>query len=313
MQTTLVELKRVSKVWHNVAAVQDVSLRIYQGEIFALLGPNGAGKSTLLGIIAGFIRPTAGEIAFHPDVQRQGMAGFIGDPPIYPHLSGRENLFMAYYHRGLTVDVGRVEEVLQQVGLAHAADRRAGAYSTGMRQRLGIARALLFPVPFVILDEPTNGLDPEGIVHIRELILQLTREQGYTWLITSHILSEVQRLASRVGIMVGGRLRVVMRLGDAEETERVYTVLSPDVDAIIGHLPPWAQPIEVAEGYITVRLKDAHTSADLNTALVHQGIRVHALMPAFSRLELAYLRALDLSSEERTSLEEEHDVSSGDA
>ncbi len=310
MQTALVELKGVSKIWRSVAAVQDVNLRIYRGEIFALLGPNGAGKSTLLGMIAGLIRPTAGEIILHPDVQRRGMAGFIGDPPIYPHLSGRENLFMAYYHRGLPVDVGRVEEVLHQVGLDHAADRQAGAYSTGMRQRLGIARALLFPVPFVILDEPTNGLDPEGIVHIRELILHLTREHGYTWLITSHILSEVQRLASRVGIMVGGRLRVVMHLGDAEEVGRVYTVLSPDVDALLGHLPSWAQPVEVTEESITVRLQNAHTSADLNTALVRRGIRVQALMPAFSRLELAYLRALDLSAEEKTPLKEETHVSS---
>lgn len=287
--TPILEVVNLSKRLGNMQVLSDVSFRIHEGEIFALLGPNGAGKTTLLSLIVGLLRPSSGEVRFAG--QPGEMAGFVGQPPIYPHLSGRENLFQAFYNRRLPVNHKRVEEVLEQLGLTHAADRPAGEYSTGMRQRLGIARALLFPARLIILDEPTSGLDPEGIVEIRELILRLNESRRCAWLITSHILSEVERIATRVGLLVNGQLCYTAEVGQIRQDRRIYTVVSSDASRLHTVLPPWAEVTAQRDHEAQVRLHENHSPAELNAHLVRNGIRVEGLMPAMTHLEHVYLQA----------------------
>ena len=287
--TPVLEVVNVSKRLGNVQVLSEISFRIHEGEIFALLGPNGAGKTTLLSLIVGLLRPSSGEVRF---AGRPGeMAGFVGQPPIYPHLSGRENLFQAFFNRRVPVDRTRVDEVLEQLGLAHAADRPVGEYSTGMRQRLGIARALLFPARLIILDEPTSGLDPEGIVEIRELILRLNESRRCAWLITSHILSEVERLATHVGLLVNGRLCYTEEIARIRHDRQIYTIVSSDVSRLHAVLPPWAEVTAQHNHEVQIRLHENRSPAELNAHLVKHGIRVEGLMPAMTHLEQVYLQA----------------------
>ena len=188
-------------------AVNKVSLNIEKGKVYGLLGPNGAGKSTTLKMITGVLKPTSGEIYFDGKPWTRKALSEIGalieNPPIYENLSARENLKVRSLLIG--VDDQRIDEVLQIVSLTNTGKKKAGQFSLGMKQRLGIAMALLGEPKLLILDEPTNGLDPIGIEELRELIRSFPT-QGITVILSSHILSEVQLLADYVGIISDGIL-----------------------------------------------------------------------------------------------------------
>lgn len=191
-------------------AVADVSLHIREGEVYGLLGPNGAGKSTTLKMICGMLRPTAGEILFAGHVWRRedlyAIGSLIEEAPLYPNLTARENLRVRTTLLGLPES--RVDEVLAAVGLADTGKKRAGRFSMGMRQRLGLALALIARPRLLVLDEPTNGLDPIGIEELRDQIRGFAAA-GTTVIVSSHILSEVQQMADTIGIIYGGRLASV--------------------------------------------------------------------------------------------------------
>ena len=195
------------KSFKKQKAVNKVSLNIEKGKIYGLLGPNGAGKSTTLKMITGVLKSTAGEIYFNGKPwSREALAeigALIENPPIYENLSARENLKV----RSLLLGVAdkRIDEVLRIVSLANTGKKKAGQFSLGMKQRLGIAMALLGEPKLLILDEPTNGLDPIGIEELRELIRSFPA-QGITVILSSHILPEVQLLADHVGIISDGIL-----------------------------------------------------------------------------------------------------------
>lgn len=188
-------------------AVADVSLHIREGEVYGLLGPNGAGKSTTLKMICGMLRPTAGEILFAGHVWRRedlyAIGSLIEEAPLYPNLTARENLRVRTTLLGLPES--RVDEVLAAVDLADTGKKRAGRFSMGMRQRLGLALALIARPRLLVLDEPTNGLDPIGIEELRDQIRGFAAA-GTTVIVSSHILSEVQQMADTIGIIYGGRL-----------------------------------------------------------------------------------------------------------
>ena len=192
-------------------ALQGLDLAVPRGVVYGFLGPNGAGKTTLMRLLVGLIRPDAGQIEIlgQPYDWRQrdrlhDIGALVESPVFYDYLSGRDNL-RALAASGATVSDARVDEVLALVGLAERGRDKAGRYSLGMKQRLGIAAALLSDPQLLLLDEPANGLDPGGIVAMRETLRHLTR-QGKTVFISSHILPEVQQLADVVGIVNGGRL-----------------------------------------------------------------------------------------------------------
>lgn len=197
----------LTKKFKKQTAVNGVSLNIPKGQVYGLLGPNGAGKSTTLKMITGILKPTDGEIFFDGKLWSRDALSEIGalieNPPIYDNLSARENLKV----RALLLGVGeeRIDEVLKIVSLENTGKKKSGQFSLGMKQRLGIAMALLGNPKLLILDEPTNGLDPIGIEELRELIRSFPK-QGITVILSSHILSEVQLIADYVGIISDGVL-----------------------------------------------------------------------------------------------------------
>jgi ABC-2 type transport system ATP-binding protein len=205
----VIHARGLSKRYGRAVAVEGLDLDVERGEIVGFLGPNGAGKTTTLRILAGLIRPSAGRAEIlgrrvpGPGLRRVGT--MIEEPSFYPYMSGRDNLRYAATLHG-DVDGGRIDEVLRFTRMENAAGKRVRAYSQGMRQRLGLARALLHRPDVLLLDEPTNGLDPVGIAEIRENLRAVARE-GVTVLISSHILSEIEKLVDRVVAIERGRLR----------------------------------------------------------------------------------------------------------
>lgn len=209
MEDLILETKLLVKTFHGHTdrALDRVSLRIPQGCVYGLLGPNGAGKSTLLKIITGMMKQDSGEIYYKGNPWKreclQDIGTLIETPPIYHNLTARENLLVRTTALGLPES--RIHEALETAGLTDTGKKRAGQFSLGMKQRLGIAAALIGHPRFLILDEPTNGLDPFGIQELRELIRSFP-ERGITVLVSSHILSEVEQVADHIGILSGGVL-----------------------------------------------------------------------------------------------------------
>jgi ABC-2 type transport system ATP-binding protein len=208
MTDSIVVTRGLTKRYGEHTAVDDVSMTVVSGEIYGFLGPNGAGKTTTLRMLAGLIRPSegtatvAGHRPGHPAVVRR-VGVLIEGPGFYPYLSGRDNLRVLAEYLGL----GRpeVDGALERVGLAGRAEDKYRTYSLGMKQRLGVGAALLGSPDLLVLDEPTNGLDPAGMAEMRELITALAAE-GHTVLLSSHMLSEVQAICDRVGVISQGRL-----------------------------------------------------------------------------------------------------------
>lgn len=219
----MLQTKNLCKTFKRQKAVDNVSINITKGKIYGLLGPNGAGKSTILKMITGMLTPTAGEIYLDGKTWDRACLGEIGalieNPPIYENLSARENLKVRSLLLG--VDERRIDEVLQIVSLTNAGKKKAGQFSLGMKQRLGIAMALLGNPKLLILDEPTNGLDPIGIEELRELISSFPK-QGITVILSSHILSEVQQIADYVGIISNGILGYEGPLEKGQDLEKLF-------------------------------------------------------------------------------------------
>ena len=219
----ILKTNKLCKTFHGQSAVNNLSLNIEKNSVYGLLGPNGAGKSTTLKIITGILKPTAGNIEFdgHPwnrnDLNHIG--ALIETPPLYENLTAYENLKVRTAILGLSDK--RIDEVLQIVRLTETGKKRAGQFSLGMKQRLGIAIALLNNPNLLILDEPTNGLDPVGIEQLRELIRSFPAK-GITVILSSHILSEVQQTADNIGIIAGGVLGYEGKLRANENLEQLF-------------------------------------------------------------------------------------------
>jgi len=218
-----IETQQLTKRFSDVLAVDSIDLRVGTGEIYGFLGLNGAGKTTTIRALLGMIRPSDGEVKVlgHPLGQNgRGPWSQVGHlverPSAYPELTVRENLEIARRLHNKQ-DVKLVDKVMEQLSLASYADRKAGALSTGNLQRLGLARALLHDPELLILDEPANGLDPAGVIEMRELLRLLAKEKGVTIFISSHILTEVDRLATRIGIIHEGKLIEELNAADLEK------------------------------------------------------------------------------------------------
>lgn len=203
----IIETRNLTKEYKDFKALDKVSINIEEGKVYGLLGPNGAGKSTFLKLITQIIKPSYGEIIFRGHEISQNDLSKIGsiieNPAIYPNLTAYENLKVLTTL--FNIEEERINKVLKIVGLSNTGNKLAREFSLGMKQRLGIAMALINNPKLLILDEPTNGLDPVGIAELRELIKSFTNE-GITVLISSHILSEIDQIADKVGILVNGKL-----------------------------------------------------------------------------------------------------------
>jgi ABC-2 type transport system ATP-binding protein len=211
VSASVVEARGLEKRYDEIVAVDDVDLTIEAGDVYGFLGPNGAGKTTTLRMLLGLIRPSAGSSTIFgrdPMVEGtralEGVAGFVEAPRFYPYLTARRNLELCAAFDGDGA-AGRIDEALEVVELSDRAKHRVGGYSHGMRQRLGVAAALIRAPRLLILDEPQTGLDPAGIRDMRDLVRRLS-EQGMTVLLSSHVLAEVEEICNRVAIILAGRI-----------------------------------------------------------------------------------------------------------
>ncbi len=223
MSAVLLETKNLTKKFGKETVVSDVSLTVQKNSIYGLLGPNGAGKSTTLKILTGILRKTSGEVFFDGHKWKrsdlQNIGALIETPPLYDNLTAFENVKVHATLLGLSEE--RINSVLKTVDMQHAGKKRAGQFSMGMRQRLGIAIALLNHPKLLILDEPTNGLDPIGIQELRDLIRSFPQE-GITVILSSHILSEVEQIADHIGIIIGGHLGYQGEINKADDLENLF-------------------------------------------------------------------------------------------
>jgi len=283
--------------------VDGLSLRVGRGEIYAFLGLNGAGKTTTVRLLLGMVRPTTGEVRVLGRRIRVGekkpwdRVGYLVETAdAYPELTVRENLdVMRRLRPG--IEVNAVGRIIERLGLAPYADRRTGTLSLGNAQRLGLAKALLHHPELLLLDEPANGLDPAGIVEIRNLLIELAREQGVTVFLCSHILAEVSRLAQRIGILHQGRLLQELDLEELERNRRRRLVVRTRNDAAAlavlrsqGWSPELAADgaIEIEDGAAIERPDDAATR------LVQAGCPPTELVVEEEDLEHYFLRLVGL-------------------
>ncbi|MBQ5967126.1 MAG: ABC transporter ATP-binding protein [Clostridiales bacterium] len=231
------QIQNVTKTFGKKTAVDNVSFDIYPGEVFGFLGPNGAGKTTIIKMVMGFFRPDNGTIIIngfnrktHYEAAMASIGGIVENPEMYNSLSARLNLQMyARLHEGVTKE--RIDEVLELVGLSDRADEPVKKYSLGMKQRIGLAQALLHRPKVLILDEPTNGLDPAGIHLLRDILTQCAHEEGVAVMVSSHLLSEIQVMCDRIGIINHGKLLQICSIDDfvnQAQSSTVYRIKTSD-------------------------------------------------------------------------------------
>ncbi len=289
----MIRVEHVSKRFAGRAAVRDLSLDVPAGSLYGLLGPNGAGKSTIIGCMLGQVYPDAGRV--HVDGhdvaadRRRALArvGAIFEAPaFYDYLSGRRNLRLFSSLTGPATPQ-RVAEVVRLTGLTARIDDRVGSYSHGMRQRLALAQALLPDPRVLILDEPSDGLDPEGIREMRDLVLTLNREWGLTILLSSHLLGEVEQVCTHVAILREGRLCYAGPWRERAASNR-WLRLETDRDGeATRRLIDAGLVDEAADGQVKVAAD--HTPAQVAAWLVERGVQLHALAPLPASLESFYL------------------------
>ncbi len=298
-----IETEDLSKHYGDVWAVEHLSLRVAEGEIYAFLGLNGAGKTTTIRMLLGMIRPTTGTARVLGTEVRLGsrepwaQVGYLVETPYsYPELTVQENLEVTRrLHPG--VPQKAVTEAIERLGLAQYAGRRAGTLSQGNGQRLGLAKALLHHPRLIFLDEPANGLDPAGIVEIRELLLELTREQGVTVFMSSHILAEVSRLAQRIGIIHQGHLLQELDIAELERNRRRRLLLrARDTQAAQRLLAAAGYSVQVrADGTLELATPAAVTCPDeINSLLVGAGTPPTQVLVEEEELEQYFLRLVGM-------------------
>jgi ABC-2 type transport system ATP-binding protein len=273
----ILRTEHLRKHFGNVAAVQDVSLEVRRGEIYGFLGPNGAGKTTTIGMLLGLIHPTAGRIELFGEPVTPGRTEalkrtgtLIGSSlGLVPYLSARKNLeLIAQMHSGVTRD--RIETLLADVSLQEAANRPAGQFSTGMKQRLRLAMALLHQPELLVLDEPTNGMDPAGMHEVRNLLRSLA-DQGITVFISSHLLYEVEQISDRVAVLNRGLVVAQGKVSDllgGPQVVRVRVTSPAKAAEVLAGLPS-ATAIEPNGASITVQ---GASSEEVLAHLVTNGI-----------------------------------------
>ena len=289
----VIETQGLSKSYGAITAVDNLSLKVPGGGVFGLLGPNGSGKTTTMGMLLGLIKPTAGSIRLfedaaegvHADALRR-IGAIVEEPTFYPYLSGRDNL---RYFQGITGrgTPGEIDRLLERVGLADRADSKFSAYSTGMKQRLGIAHTLLGDPDVLFLDEPTNGLDPAGVAEVRDLIRQVGGD-GRAVLLSSHLLHEVEQVCDSLAILSKGKLIVQGNVAEllhshAREQARLRTTDNSRAVEILSALE-WVEGAELSEDSILVTAP-SERSSELSAALSRSDIYVTEMTALQMNLE----------------------------
>jgi ABC-2 type transport system ATP-binding protein len=296
-----IETRGLTKRFGERAAVDAVDLQVPRGSAFGFLGPNGAGKTTLIRTLLGLTDASAGTMSLlgHPVPAERAEAlkrvgAIVEEPRFHMHLTGRENLRVVAAVRGPEA-YERIAPALARVGLADRAGDKVKSYSMGMRQRLGVARCLLADPLLLILDEPTNGLDPGGIQEFREMVREMVEQEGRTVFISSHLLDEVEKICDAAAIVDRGRIitqGAIAELADGGSTRHELIVSVDDTDAALRLLSASQLVAEARrsdEGLRVILAGEARTAAHLNAELVRAGIGVMRLEPVRHSLEQRFL------------------------
>jgi ABC-2 type transport system ATP-binding protein len=290
---TILSIKNLNKFYNKLHAVKDVSLEIHKGNVYGILGPNGSGKSTTLGIVLNVVNKTSGEyswfggtMATHDALKKVG--AIIERPNFYPYMTAQENLELVCKIKG--INYAKVQEKLEIVGLYDRKDSKFRTFSLGMKQRLAIASALLNDPEILILDEPTNGLDPQGIHQIRDII-RLIASQGTTILLASHLLDEVEKVCSHVLVLRKGEILYSGKVEGMSSTNSFYELQAESNSAILEALQnhPSIEKLVEEEGKILVYTKGNLSSGELNKLLFSKGICLTHLAKRKNSLEEQFL------------------------
>ncbi len=285
------KINKLNKTLGRRHILHDISFEAYEGEVFGFLGPNGAGKTTTIKIIVGLLSLDEGEIsvAGH-DITRDfekalaGIGGIVENPEMYKYMTGRENL-MQYARMRDGVTPERIDEVVKLVGLSNRINEKVKRYSLGMRQRLGVAQAILHRPKLLILDEPTNGLDPAGIKELRDILKKLAHEENICVLVSSHLMSEMELMCDRVGIINNGRMMGVYSIEEMINAGNKGTI------EYICEIDDANKASEIIEGcevkvldseHIEVSIEESiakEKMAELNAAIVSAGIKLYTVSP----------------------------------
>ena len=310
----MIEVDKVTKMYGPVKALEDVSFQIQQGEIVGLLGPNGAGKTTLLKVLTGFFEPTGGKVlvdgtdVVEDPIEVRRLIGYLPEnAPLYPEMLVQESLVMAADLRGLSGSdrTQKLKRSIEATGLQKVLTRPISELSKGFRQRVGLAQAIMHQPKILILDEPTNGLDPEQIIEVRNLIRELARHS--TVILSTHILTEVEQSCERVVVLVAGSLRADAKMEDLKATNcfRASFVSSIDTDQIRASLASAdgvtaVRPLEAQNGLVSV-VVEAATDVDLGALVFEmsktQNLPLRELRPDIRSLESVFLQALSSERE----------------
>jgi lantibiotic transport system ATP-binding protein len=298
MKQPLIETKQLQFAFGaGQQILHNLNLQVPTGSIYGFLGPNGAGKTTTLRLLLGLLKKQQGNITlFGKDIQQhrldilRRLGTLIEQPSLYLHLTGKENLQI--FRLTYQCSKSRIDEVLQLVRLQQAANKKVKAYSLGMKQRLAIAIALLHDPEILILDEPTNGLDPNGIIETRELIKELNRKQGKTILVSSHLLGEVEKMATHVGIIHKGKLLFQGPLQELQQLKSKQSAIEVEendtlkAQRVLGNFP-----IKQVNGTkVLVNFESKERTAQMNTLLVQEGIAVYHLAVTQNDLENLFIQ-----------------------
>ena len=301
MADPIIRCEGVTRTFGNRTALDNVTLTVEPGRCFGFLGPNGAGKTTLIRCLLGLARPTSGNIVVRGfDISREPAAALarvgaiVEEPRFYGYLSGRQNLELWAAYVGDDA-ISRVPALLSRVGLDARAGDKVSAYSLGMRQRLGVARALLSDPEVLVLDEPTNGLDPDGVAEFRVLIRSLVEQDGRAVFISSHLLDEIEKICDDLAIVNQGRVITSGTLADLIAAGgREWWIECDDAaraEALLNGLPTVTAVTVSANGTLSVQLapESTETRAGVNRKLIEAGLAVSRLEPREESLEERYL------------------------
>jgi ABC-2 type transport system ATP-binding protein len=276
--------------------VKNLAMKVPIGSIYGFLGPNGAGKTTTIKILLNLLKSPADKVfIFGKEINSnriaclKQMGALVEQPAIYGHLSGKENLVNRCILLG--IKKSKAEEMLNLVGLIEAANKKAGQYSLGMKQRLGIALAMVSDPELLLLDEPTNGLDPNGIIEIRNLMMELTTKHAKTILVSSHLLAEIERTATHVGIINKGEMLFQGTIGDlhnlSKATIKIETNNSQKASEIL--INNNINLLHSEKNTLTVEFENKEKMGELNTILVNNGLTVYSISKANKDLENLFL------------------------
>ena len=293
MESTILSIKNLHKRYGKIHAVNNVSLEIHKGNVYGILGPNGSGKSTTLGIVLNVVNKTSGEYSWfdgtmqtHEALKKVG--AIIERPNFYPYMSAKENLELVCKIKN--IDYSKINEKLEIVGLIDRKDSKFKTFSLGMKQRLAIASALLNDPEILILDEPTNGLDPQGIHQIRDII-RLIASQGTTILLASHLLDEVEKVCSHVLVLRFGKILYSGTVDGISNQSGFFELHAENNSNLIETLKnhPEVEKISEAEGKVIVYFKSQLEASLLNRYLVENGIYLNHLVFKKMSLEEQFL------------------------